>query len=164
MLSVDVWQGIDRLAFHENTILLDVKVRSQGDPTRSAIDTHDCVGFQDGLTPQLICNVLDDFALVVSGSGGKDNVSAACMEYDKELRTVTVRISSNEGIERPKFEDLQRLLHLITNISSPNTELRKEEVLILILQQPNVLQTHAYASLDPLKPHHRLSQRGTLQT
>jgi hypothetical protein len=29
MISVDIWQGIDRLAFHENVILLDVKLRSQ---------------------------------------------------------------------------------------------------------------------------------------
>ena len=99
MISVDVWQGIDRLAFHENAILLDVRLRSQGDPTRSAIDTHNHAGSQDGLTPQLICNILDEFALLVSASGGKDNVSAACMEYDKDLRTVTFRISSNDGIE-----------------------------------------------------------------
>ncbi|KAJ4523024.1 hypothetical protein HRR78_000514 [Exophiala dermatitidis] len=135
MLSVDVWQGIDRLAFHENAILLDVKVRSQADPIRSAIHNHDHVESQDGLTPQIICDVLDDFALVLSGSGGKDNVSAACMEYDEELRTITLRISSNDGIERLKHADLQRLLQLITNVSGPNTEMRREEVLIFILQQ-----------------------------
>ena len=99
MISVDVWQRVDRLTFHENAILLDVKVRSQGTPSRSAIRNYDHVGSQDGLTPQLICDVLDDFALVVSGNGGKDNVSAAGMEYDEELGTITFRVSSNDGVE-----------------------------------------------------------------
>lgn len=32
MVSFDIWQGIDYLAFHENAILLDMKLRSQGVP------------------------------------------------------------------------------------------------------------------------------------
>jgi hypothetical protein len=135
MISVDVWQGVDRLAFHENAILLDVKVRSQGDPSRSAIRNHGHVESQDGLTPQLICGVLDDFALVVSGNGGKDNVSAACMECDEELGTITLRISSNDGVEEPKLASLQGLLRLITKIPGLDTDLRCEDILNLILQQ-----------------------------
>jgi hypothetical protein len=32
----------------------------------------------------MIRDFLDDFALVVSGNGGKDNVSAACMEVSDQ--------------------------------------------------------------------------------
>jgi hypothetical protein len=32
------------------------------------------------LSSQMIRGLFDDFALVVSGNGGKDNVSAACIE------------------------------------------------------------------------------------
>ena len=92
-----------------------MKLRSSGDPTRSAIHNHDHVEHQDGLTPQLVCDVLDDFVLVFFGSDGKGNVSAACMEYGEELRTINLRVSGNDGIERRKHSDLQRLLQLITN-------------------------------------------------
>ena len=152
MISVDVWQGIDYLAFHENAILLDVKLRSQGDPIRSAIHNHSYVEFQDGLTPQLICNVLDDFALVVSGNGGRDNVSAVCMEYNQELRTINFRISSNDGIEEQKLADLQGLLYLIRQESEPGAERGCEDVLTVVLQQcTTVFLRHVNKFLNELK-------------
>jgi hypothetical protein len=98
MISFDIWQGINRLAFHENAILPDVRLRSQGVPIRSAVLNDDHAESHDGLSPQLIRNVLDDFALVLSGHGGKDNVSTVCMENNEELRIITLRVSSNDGI------------------------------------------------------------------
>lgn len=62
------------------------------------MQNEDTVESQDGLTPQLVRNILDDFALVVSGNSGKDNVSAVCMEHDEELPSITLRASSNDAV------------------------------------------------------------------
>ena len=114
MIIFDVWQGIDRLAFHENAILLDVRLRSQGVPIKSALPNDDDIQSDDDPSPQLIRNVLDDVALVLSGHGGKDNVSAVCMENDEERHTITLRVSSNDGIDEQKLGDLEGLLQLVT--------------------------------------------------
>lgn len=152
MISSDVWEGIDYVAFHENAILLDVKLRCQGNPTRSVIQNDKYVESQDGLTPQLIRNTLDDFALVVAGDGGKENVSAVCMEHNEELRMITLRISSNDGIQEQKLAGLQGLLRLITKNPDSGTELRREEILTHILQQcSNVFLKHVDKFLNELK-------------
>ncbi|KAK5202894.1 hypothetical protein LTR41_011363 [Exophiala xenobiotica] len=152
MISVDAWQEIDYLAFHENAILLDVKLRSQGDPIRSVIHHDEHIESPDRLAPQLIRNVLDDFALEVSGEGGKDNVSAVCMEHDEELRMITLRVSSNDGIQEQKLADLQGLLHLIAKTPDVTNEVRCEEVLTLTLQQcATVFLRHVNKILNELK-------------
>jgi hypothetical protein len=138
MISFDVWQGLDCLAFHENAILLDVAFGSQGVPIRSAVHNDNDVESQDGLTPQLARNVLDDFALVLSGRGGKENVSAVCMEHDEELRTITLRSSRNDGIDKQKRGELEGLLQLITRPRGSGTELRCDQVFTAILQQCRV--------------------------
>ena len=114
MISRDVWQGIDRLAFHENAILLDVRLRSQGAPIRSTAFYDDQIQSDEDLSPQLIRNVLDDLALVLAGQGGKDNVSAISMENDPDLHIITLRVSSNDGINEQKLADFEGLLQLVT--------------------------------------------------
>jgi hypothetical protein len=54
----------------------------------------------------MIRDFLDDFALVVSGNGGKDNVSAACMEVSDQGRAILLRVSRNEGVNEPMILDL----------------------------------------------------------
>jgi hypothetical protein len=49
----------------------------------------------------MIRDFLDDFALVVSGNGGKDNVSAACVEVSDQGRANLLRVSRNEGVIVP---------------------------------------------------------------
>ena len=110
--SYGVWQGIDLLAFHENAILLDVKLRSQGVTVRHPIPDDDPPLPNDGLSCQLIRSFLDDFALVLSGHGGKENVAAVCMEKDEETRTITLRMSRNDGISEQKLSDLKQLVQL----------------------------------------------------
>lgn len=135
MISSNVWQGIDRVAFHENAILLDVKLRSLGNPIKPTIYDDPQVEPKDGLTPQHVRNILDDLALVASGDGGSDNVSAVCMEHDESLGTSTFRMSSNEGVTQQKLGDLRRLLELTMETLESGIESRYEEVLTAILQQ-----------------------------
>ena len=151
-----VWQGVDALAFYENAILLDVRFRSQGIPIRSAISCNDQVQADKDLSPQLIRNVLDDLALVLSGHGGKDNVSAICMEDDTESHVTILRLSSNDGVGEQKLADFEGLLKLVTGTDEiglrrsgivleilkvltlrgdSDVEVRREKVLANILQQ-----------------------------
>ncbi|RVX71882.1 hypothetical protein B0A52_04281 [Exophiala mesophila] len=135
IMPSDIWGQIDYLAFHENAILLDAILRSLGSRFRSSTDNDDQPQSQDALSPQLVRHVLDDFALVLCGNGGKENVSAVCMEHDEELRTITFRASSNDGIEPQKLQDTQRLLQLIMGESGSDVEHRSDGVLVAILQQ-----------------------------
>ncbi|KAK5050525.1 hypothetical protein LTR84_003806 [Exophiala bonariae] len=135
MLTIDVWQEIDRVEFHENAILLDVRVRSQDYPIKHNVYDDHQVESQDGLTQQLLRDVLDDFALVLSGRGGPDHVSAVCMECDEERRVITLRISSNDGVNQQTLDQLNRLLRLISDPLDMGIEQRHEDTLAIILQQ-----------------------------
>lgn len=90
-----VWQGIDRLSFFENAILLELKYRSQGTPVKMhapSIERNDPLDQESR-------DFLDDFALVASGPGGPDNVSAACMEIsEKDDQVLVLRVARNGGI------------------------------------------------------------------
>lgn len=96
----DVWQGLDRLAFCENAILLELKNKSQGPiitPSKAKRQHHkpgsDGHPYSDAF--------LDDIALIASADGGRDNVAAACLERDmNEPSGLVVRIAQNEGLER----------------------------------------------------------------
>ncbi len=112
MIPHQVWQGIDRLAFHENAILLDVKLRSQGVPIKTVVSTNDSSKADDGLSCQLIRCFLDDLALVLSGHGGKDNVAAVCMENDDEHNMIILRVARNDGVSEQKLSELDRLIQV----------------------------------------------------
>ena len=95
MTSCQVWQGVDRLGFFENAILLELKYRSQGKPVKMGspnIEGNDTLR-------QETRNFLDDFALVASGPGGPDNVSAASMEISEiDDKTLVLRVARNGGL------------------------------------------------------------------
>ena len=112
MISHQVWEGIDSLAFHENAILLDIRLRSQGIATKLPISDNDQFKSDDSLSYPLIRSFLDDFALVLSGPGGNDNVSAVCMENDEEHHMIILRVSRNDGVDEQKLSELERLVRL----------------------------------------------------
>jgi hypothetical protein len=50
------------------------------------------------LSSQMIRDFLDDFTLVVPGNGGKNNVSAACMEVSDRGGAILLCVSRNESV------------------------------------------------------------------
>lgn len=62
---------------------------------------------------QTIRDFLDDFALVVSGNGGKDNVSAVSAEISGQEQTMVLRVARNEGINEQMLDDLRRTLRIM---------------------------------------------------
>ena len=110
-----IWQNLDRLSFCENAILLDLKSHSQGKPIKMRASQICCdIAPDSNLPRQMICDFLDDFALVVSGNGGKDNVSAACMEIDDQGGTIVLRVARNEGLDEQMMGELRRILQAMT--------------------------------------------------
>jgi hypothetical protein len=115
MLPYPVWQGLDRLSFCENAILLETKARSQGTSTRarSRRDDSDFLP-SDDLSTQMVRDFLDDFSLVAAGNGGKDNVSAACMEIHNQEQIVVLRVAKNEGLDERTLLGLNQISQLMT--------------------------------------------------
>ena len=110
MTCFQVWQGVDRLSFFENAILLELKCRSQGKPVKMPspnIEKNDTLRQESR-------NFLDDFALVVSGPGGPENIAAASMEIsemnDKDL---VVRVASNGGLDDERLCSVKGIVRTI---------------------------------------------------
>jgi hypothetical protein len=119
MLTHSVWQGLDRLPFYENAILIETKARSQGKSTRAGSRQDDPVVLPDDeLSRQIVRDMLDDFALVAAGNGGKGNVSAACMETQDQEQIAVLRVAKNEGLDEQTLLDLNRIAQLITKTIS----------------------------------------------
>lgn len=121
MTRYQVWQGIDRLSFFENAILLELKYRSQGKPVKMhspSISREDPLGKESR-------NFLDDFALVASGPGGPDNVCAACMEIsERDDRILVLRVARNGGINDEVLCRLKGIVgSVIEKISSGSSDL-----------------------------------------
>jgi len=116
MLQCHVWEGLDRLSFFENAILLDVNSQTQGQPIKRGVVQSDANTAIPGsqFSNQLFQNFLDDFALVVAGAGGKDNVSAVCMDVDEPNRAFILRLARNEGLDDGTLLHLRRILQLMT--------------------------------------------------
>lgn len=114
MPRYSVWQGLDRLSFCENAILLELKARSQGTATRANFRPDDEEVLRVGdLSRQMVRDFLDDFALVAAGNGGKDNVSATCMEVRDQDQVVVLRVAKNEGLDeqtRLSLNDIAQLM------------------------------------------------------
>jgi hypothetical protein len=121
MTCYQVWQGIDRLSFVENAILLELKYRSQGKPVKThspSIERKDLLG-QDSR------DFLDDFALVASGPGGPENVSAACMEIsEKDDQILVLRVARNGGINDKMLCRLRGTIRsIIENVTAGSSDL-----------------------------------------
>jgi hypothetical protein len=115
MLHCDVWQSLDKVSFLENAILLEMKSRSQGRPMKMCTgQVHRDLPSCNDIPNQTIRDFLDDFALVVSGNGGKDNVSAVSAEISGQEQTMVLRVARNEGINEQMLDDLRRTLRIMT--------------------------------------------------
>jgi hypothetical protein len=115
MPQYSVWQGLDRLSFCENAILLELKACSQGTSTRARFGQDDDDVLPGGdLSRQMVRDFLDDIALVAAGKGGKDNVSAACMEIRDQDQIVVLRIAKNEGLDERTRLVLNIIAQLMT--------------------------------------------------
>ena len=121
MTCCQVWQGIDRLSFFENAILLELKYRSQGHPIKMRSPS---IGRKDPLG-QESRDFLDDFALVASGSGGPDNVSAACMEIsENDDQILVLRVARNGGMNDEMLCCLRGTIRsIIENITAGSSDL-----------------------------------------
>ena len=120
MTNCQVWQGIDRLSFFENAILLELKYRSQGKPVKMhslRIERKNPLGQESR-------NFLDDFALVASGPGGPDNVSAACMEIsERDDQILVLRVARNGGINDEILCGLKGIVwSVIENVTSGSSD------------------------------------------
>ena len=121
MTSCQVWKGIDRLSFFENAILLELKYRSQGKPVKMyspSIEREDPMD-------QERRNFLDDFALIVSGPGGPDNVSAACIEIsERDDQNLVLRVARNGGLNDEMLCRLKDSIRsMMKNINSGSSDL-----------------------------------------
>lgn len=110
-IDSDVWRGLDRRSFHANAVLLELKCRGQGPGPAPARATVWFPVPEAQLTWQCMANgLLDDVALISAASGGKDNVSAVCLEAGDDDKSLVFRIATNDA--RPR-EPISRLLELL---------------------------------------------------
>ena len=132
MPPCSVWQGLDRLSFCENAILLDLKARSQGAPTRARFGSDDGDALPDGhLSRQMVRDFLDDFALVAAGNGGKDHVSATCMEIRDQDQTMVLRVAKNEGLDEQTLRGLNDIAKLM--VKGISTGLWRARCTVLVI-------------------------------
>ena len=129
MTCFQVWQGVDRLSFFENAILLELKARSQGKPVKMHspnIDGNDTLRQESR-------NFLDDFALVASGPGGPDNVAAASMEISEiNEKNLVVRVARNGGLNDEMLCRIKGTIRtIIENSSSGLSNLSPDFMLYL---------------------------------
>lgn len=102
--ATSLWRGINRLEFHENAILLELKDKSQGAMTTSK---------KNEKPNQYSERLLDDIALIASGGGGPDNVTAVCLEKAVgQPPGFVIRIARNEGLEEGTRQQLQRIVEM----------------------------------------------------
>ena len=113
MVLTYVWENIDRLAFFENAILLELICRAQGTSTKMNVPNSLAAPTPEAqeLYPYQIRDLLDDIALVASGTGGPYNVSAACLEVcDCKSRTFVLRLARNNGMNNDVLEKMNAML------------------------------------------------------
>lgn len=110
--TLNLWQGLDRLAFCENAILLELRSKSQGRTiTSSKVNEQQC---EPRLSSDLLCEAfLDDIALIASGEGGRDNVAATCLERNAvEPSSFVIRVARNEGFDEDVLGRLQEIVNM----------------------------------------------------
>lgn len=120
MCSTQVWEGLDRQAFFENAILLEVKHPSQGQPVKTPARNVACwmpASQDEDAISRWVPGFLDDFALAVSGPGGPENVSAVCIEIEPTQQVVALRVARNAGFSEDVLCHLQSITRIMTRIA-----------------------------------------------
>jgi len=120
MASTNTWLNVDKTAFRENAILLELKNRAQGRLFRadSCNEVGDAASATSGVHPYATENLLDDLALIVAGPGGRENVTAACLEVESVFdsdRTLVVRVAKNGGTPSFFVEEMQKFCDLVVS-------------------------------------------------
>ncbi|EXJ91774.1 hypothetical protein A1O3_00324 [Capronia epimyces CBS 606.96] len=116
--SQNPWRSLDRVAFCENAILLEVKDPSQGKAHKTPANHSElttATAARSWRDEQSLRNFLDDVALVAAGPGGKDKVAAVCLEREwqtaeKSGLSLCLRVARNEGFDEQACSQLQHLL------------------------------------------------------
>ena len=117
-----VKRGLDCHTFFKNTKLLsDLKHHSQGHSIKTStceaatsFVAHD----HESVLQQMILSLLNDFALVASGPGGANNVTAACLELQDESQTYTLRVAKNKSSDQRTLDGLTAMTNSISVSSS----------------------------------------------
>ena len=113
MALTNVWENTDRLAFFENAILLELKNRTQrtATKTRNSHIIEQSVAATHRTYPYETRGFVDDIALVASGGGGADNVTAACLEVDDcNDWSFVIRLARNDGTNDDMLSQLNAIL------------------------------------------------------
>lgn len=109
------------MAFFENAIFLEIKRRSQGKCVKMDMSNANALRSPapKSIYPYPVRDLLDDIALVASGSGGADNVTAACLEiHDQKDRTMVLRLARNAGAGEGLLNQLNSLLEIAATACS----------------------------------------------
>ncbi len=120
MQRLNIWKGLDELAFYENTIILEVLERSQGiSPTSIANSNRRRGSNEDDGEIKWVSDFVDDFALIAAGSGGASNVTAACLEREDPPTTcLTVRVAKNEAFKPAEIRYLERIIMTMNKVKN----------------------------------------------
>jgi len=114
MCSHNTWDGIDELAFYENTIFLESYARSQVVESHSGSNSHQ----YPLLELPWARDFLDDFALIAAGPGEASNVSAACLELSQDGDSMTIRVAKNENFDSPSRQRLSQIIDIMNQVRS----------------------------------------------
>ena len=120
MERLNIWNGLDELAFYENTIILELLERSQREFPTSIANSYPYRG-SNGRCGELkwMSNFVDDFALIAAGSGGASNVTAACLEREESPTTcLTVRVAKNEAFKPAEIQYLEHIIMMMNRVKN----------------------------------------------
>ena len=120
MERLNVWDGLDELAFYERTMILELLARSQGlSPVTLAHSDH-----RDGSNKprgelEWVPAFVDDFALIAAGAGGASNVTAACLETGgSPTRCFTIRVAKNEAFKPAEIQYLEHIIMAMNKVKN----------------------------------------------
>jgi hypothetical protein len=118
MERLNLWNGLDELAFYENTIILELLERSQGiSPITIANSDRRRGGNKDCGAVPWVSDFVDDFALIAAGSGGASNVTAACLEREESPAVCfTVRVAKNEPFKPGEVQYLEGIIMTMNKV------------------------------------------------
>ena len=115
MTPYNIWKDVDKLAFHENGIILEILGRSQG-TAPSKLSSRKNVVESDGDSDDLewVTHLLDDFALVSAGAGGASNIAAACLDLSQTPgNCFNIRVAKNEDFTFAQLQYLKAIVNIM---------------------------------------------------